>query len=99
MGDWKADETVTLDSANGCESSSWCTALHWIVPARVAGSYKVPQGDLVLKQSFQMLSGTLATGGKSFALEGRVRGEDISFKAGGKQYKGKLNGKELVLAP
>jgi precorrin-6B methylase 2 len=94
MGDWKADETASAD--NGCESS-WCTALLWIVPAKVAGSYKTPLGDVTLKQEFQMLTGTLRADGKTFALEGRVRGEAISFHAGGKSYQGKLNGKQLEL--
>ena len=96
MGDWKADENFTLDSA-ACGSSSWCTAHLWIVPARAAGSYKLPQGDLVLKQSFQKLSGTLRADGKTYALRGKVIGEDVTFKAGGKEYRGKLKGKELVL--
>ena len=94
MGEWKADETGNAD--NGCESS-WCTALLWIVPAKVAGSYKTPQGDVTLKQEFQMLSGTLRSEGKTFALEGKVRGETISFSAGGKHYQGKLNGRQLEL--
>jgi len=96
MGEWKADETVTLSSEAGC-NSSWCTALLWIVPARVAGNYKIPQGELGLKQDFQMLSGYLRTGAKDFALEGRVRGDQISFTAGGREYRGKLNGKTLEL--
>jgi hypothetical protein len=94
MGDWKADETGNAD--NGCESS-WCTALLWIVPAKVAGSYKTPQGEVTLKQQFQMLSGTLRADGKTFALEGRVSGEVIRFNAGGKSYQGRLNGKQLEL--
>jgi precorrin-6B methylase 2 len=94
MGDWKADETASAD--NGCESS-WCTALLWIVPAKVAGSYKTPLGDVTLKQQFQMLSGTIRTEGKSVALQGKVKGEEISFTAGGKKYAGKLKGKELEL--
>jgi hypothetical protein len=65
--------------------------------AKVAGSYKTPQGDLVLKQSFQMLTGTLRTKEKTVPLEGKVRGEEISFKAGGKEYHGRLNGKQLEL--
>src|SRR5207237_6299653 len=39
MGDWEADETATV--GEGCDGS-WCTALLWIVPARVAGTWKVP---------------------------------------------------------
>jgi precorrin-6B methylase 2 len=94
MGDWKADETATVD--NGC-NTSWCTALFWIVPAKVAGTYKVPQGDLTLKQEFQMLSGTLRTEGRTVVVQGKVRGEDIAFTAGGREYKGRLKGKQLEL--
>ena len=96
MGDWKADETATLSPDAGC-STSWCTALLWIVPARVAGSHTLPQGELTLKQHYQELSGTLSTEGKTFALEGKVRGEAISFHAGGRTYRGRMNGKTLEL--
>jgi SAM-dependent methyltransferase len=98
MGDWKPDETAELGAGgNGNCNESWCTALFWVVPAKVAGSYKTPQGDLVLKQSFQMLTGTLRTKEKTVPLEGKVRGEEITFKAGGKEYRGRLNGKQLEL--
>ncbi|MSQ62687.1 MAG: class I SAM-dependent methyltransferase [Betaproteobacteria bacterium] len=96
MGDWKADETATLTADTGCPSS-YCTALFWIVPAKVAGTYKVPQGELTLKQDFQMLTGTLRTGSATFTVEGRVRGEEITFKAGGREYRGRMNGKSLEL--
>jgi precorrin-6B methylase 2 len=96
MGEWQADETAELGANGGCENS-WCTALLWIVPAKVAGTYSTAQGDVTLKQSFQMLSGTLRTGGKTLALQGKVRGEEISFKAGGKDYRGRINGKQLEL--
>jgi len=96
MGDWKADETAELNSSQGC-NNSWCTALLWIVPAKVGGTHKVPQGELVLKQEFQMLSGTLRTGGKTLALQGKVNGEQVVFKAGGKEYHGKMNGTQLEL--
>ena len=96
MGDWKADETAELNSEQGC-NNSWCTALLWIVPAKVGGTHKVPQGELVLKQEFQMLTGTLRTGGKTLALQGKVNGEEVVFKAGGKEYHGRMNGKQLDL--
>jgi len=96
MEEWKADESITLSDAQGC-TASWCTALLWIVPARVAGSYTTPQGELVLKQEFQLLSGTLRTGGRTLALDGKVRGEEISFRAGGREYRGRLNGRTLEL--
>src|SRR5205814_930420 len=56
MGDWQPDDKQTVQE--GCDGS-WCTVLFWIVPARIAGNHKVPQGELALKQEFQMLSGTL----------------------------------------
>jgi SAM-dependent methyltransferase len=96
MGDWEPDQTATLSAEAGC-TASWCRALFWIVPARVAGTHKLPAGELTLKQSYQMLSGTLQTGGTTFAVEGRVRGEEISFSAGGRSYRGRMNGKNLEL--
>jgi SAM-dependent methyltransferase len=98
MGDWKEDEKAELGQHAGC-NVSWCTALLWIVPAKVAGIYKVPQGDLTLKQQYQELTGTLHTGGRTYALEGKVRGDEISFSAGGKRYTGRFNGKALELKP
>ena len=93
MGDWKEDDKVELSGNAGC-TVSWCTALFWIVPARVAGTHKLPQGELVLKQEYQMLSGTLRAEGRTVPIEGKVRGEEISFRAGGKNYRGRVvNGK------
>ena len=96
MDDWRADETATVSADAGCDTP-WCTALLWIVPARVAGTHKLPQGEFTLRQEFQKLSGTLSTEGKTFALEGKVRGEDVTFTAGGREYRGRMNGKRLEL--
>jgi len=96
MEKWQADESATLSEADGC-TASWCTALLWIVPARVGGTYKIPQGELFLSQEFQMLSGTLRTGGAPLPVAGRVRGEAISFKAGGREYRGRVSGGKLEL--
>jgi hypothetical protein len=93
MGDWEADETGSPENCDG----SWCTALLWIVPAKVAGTYKLPQGELTLKQNFQMLSGTLRADGKTVPVEGRVRGEEVTFKAGSREYHGRMNGKSLEI--
>jgi SAM-dependent methyltransferase len=97
MGDWNADETVTLDKAAGCETS-WCTALLWIVPAQAAGEHKIPQGELTLKQQYQMLTGTLKTQGKSVPVEGRVRGNEVQLTVDGKPLRGRMEGKRLVVA-
>src|SRR5207302_1520780 len=93
MGDWQPDVKQTVESCDG----SWCTALFWIVPARVAGQYKLPQGELTLKQSFQVLSGTLRTGERTVPIHGKVRGEEIVFSAGGKEYHGRYTGKQVEL--
>jgi hypothetical protein len=49
MEDWDADETQSV--TDNC--SSWCTALLWIVPAKVQGTWKTPQGNLTLTLSFR----------------------------------------------
>ena len=96
MEDWRPDETVTLTPAQGC-SGSYCTAYLWIVPAKVAGTYKHALGTLVLRQQFQVLFGFLNVDDRKLELSGEVRGEDITFIAGGLEYKGKVNGRVLEL--
>ncbi|HEY6364136.1 MAG TPA: class I SAM-dependent methyltransferase [Candidatus Binatia bacterium] len=89
MGEWTADETATVNE----DCQSYCTALLWIVPAKVAGTWQLPQGELALKQTFQMISGTIRSGNVSTPLtNGRLRGDQISFTAGGVQYTGRVNG-------
>ena len=80
MDDWEADATADLGADAGC-NVSWCTALLWIVPAHVAGNYKLPQGELMPQQKFQMLSGTLHRRRQDLrARGGKVRGEDITLQ-------------------
>jgi len=91
MGDWQDDETATVDSTQGC--TTYCTAHLWIVPAKAQGTWKLPQGQFTLKQEFQMLSGTLSTGGRNIAIaNGRLHGDQISFVADGAQYSGRVIG-------
>jgi hypothetical protein len=90
MGEWKPDETAKV---TGCES--WCTAHLWIVPAKVGGTWKLPQGELSLKQNFQMISGTLKNGNVITPISGKLNGDQISFSAGGAQYAGQVNGNTI----
>lgn len=90
MEDWKADETAT---ASGCDH--WCTAHLWIVPAKVGGTWKLPQGELNLKQTFQMISGTLRNGNVTTPISGKLNGDQISFTAGAAQYTGRMNGNAI----
>jgi precorrin-6B methylase 2 len=85
MEDWTADETQTIQ--DGC--TSWCTALLWIVPAKVEGTWQTPQGDLKLQQQFQMISGSL---GSQPISDGKLRGDEISFSAGNARYTGRVRG-------
>jgi precorrin-6B methylase 2 len=88
MEDWQADETATVDK----DCTSWCTAYLWIVPAKVAGTWTMPAGTLTLKQQFQMVTGTLGT---TEIQEGKLNGDEITFKAGNVTYKGKVAGNSI----
>ena len=86
---WDADETGRADGDCG----SWCTALLFIVPAKVAGTWRLPKGELVLEQTYQKVSGALLAGGASAPItNGRLRGDQISFSVGGTDYVGRVNG-------
>jgi precorrin-6B methylase 2 len=85
MEDWEADETATVTE----DCTNWCTALFWIVPAKVEGTWRLQHGDLTLKQQFQMVSGTLGTAAIS---DGRLRGAEITFSVGGVRYVGRVDG-------
>ena len=89
MEAWTADEVATV--GEGC--TSWCTALFWIVPAKVAGTWTTSGGELTLTQEFQMVSGTMKQGAASVPVsEGRLRGDEITFAVAGVVFKGKVNG-------
>ena len=95
MGEWKPDETV--NAGEGC--TNWCTAYLWIVPAKVEGTWKLPQGELALKQTFQMVSGTLKNGANTAQISnGKLNGDQISFTAGGTQYTGRVNGNTMDIS-
>jgi methyltransferase family protein len=87
MADWKPDESATIPGCN-----SWCTAHLWIVPAKVDGTWTLPQGELTIKQKFQTFSGTLKSGNTVAPVQGKLNGEQISFSAGNSSYTGRVNG-------
>ena len=92
MGDWKADDTASVK--DGC--ASYCTALLWIVPAKVEGTWKLDEGDLTLKQSYQTVSGSLRHGGNNVAISnGKITGDQIMFNAGGSMYVGQVSGNSI----
>ena len=87
MDDWEEDEKQTVEK----DCTSWCTALLWIVPAKVEGSWTVGGSTLSLQQKFQMLTGTMGT----TSVSGRLRGNEITLTAGNVTYKGTVNGTSM----
>ncbi len=96
MDDWKPDETVAVSPKEGCDND-YCEAYLWIVPAKVEGTWKLPEGaELTLKQKFQMVSGTLKTGSRSRPVaNARLKGDQISFTVGGARYSGRVTGDSM----
>jgi hypothetical protein len=79
MEDWQPDQTATVEGRD---------AYLWIVPAKVAGRWKVavPAGNgeqawqVTLEQQFQKISGKAEFADKSFNLtDARLRGPAIQF--------------------
>ncbi len=96
MEDWEHDDGFNND---GKSCKEYCTAYFWIVPAQVAGTWRLRQGTLRLKQKFQTFTGTMRTRGRSMQIEdGRVRGEQISFTAGNVKYEGTVKGRRMSVS-
>jgi SAM-dependent methyltransferase len=84
---WDPDET---DRTEG-DCVSWCTALLYIVPANVSGKWRLSQGELTLEQKYQKVFGTLSRADSRLEIEnGRLRGDEISFTAGGVEFVGRV---------
>jgi len=89
MEDWEPDETFTVEE--GC--TTWCTALLWIVPAKVGGTWRLATGELSLTQEFQMLNGSIILNGKSTPISNaKMNGDQITFNAGTTVYTGRVKG-------
>jgi SAM-dependent methyltransferase len=93
MGDWEPDFEVTTAE----ESSSWYTALMWIIPAKIDGTWKLASGELTIRQEFQMFFGTLNNDNKTSNIsEGRITGDTINFRINGDSYTGKVTGNTMT---
>jgi SAM-dependent methyltransferase len=92
---WEPDMRVTLPASSECES--WCEALLWIVPAKIAGTWAMPNGTLTLTQEYQTVQGTVTIGGKPQTVAmGRLNGDELTFVADGQTYKAKINGNSMT---
>jgi len=87
MGDWEPDAQT---GAPGCYA--WCFLYLWIVPARVEGTWRTPQGELSLAQRYQHVSGTLGAGPLAVPVEGRLSGDRIVLTAAGSEYRARVVG-------
>jgi hypothetical protein len=85
MGDWEPDAKETAPES----CTSWCTALAWVVPAKVAGTWQLGQQTLTLTQQYQTIAGTL---GSTPIRAGKLSGEEITFIVGEQAYVGRVNG-------
>jgi SAM-dependent methyltransferase len=103
MGAWKADRTLNIKTYSGMQSYAFL----WILPADVSGEWRLePEGGsgkaytLDLKQKYQEVSGTAASGGKAIPLASvTVKGDRLSFVLGdgagegqGVTFTGQVNG-------
>src|SRR4029453_200212 len=88
MAEWEPDDRKGI-GPDGC--TSWCTALLWIVPAKVNGKWQNRQGNLRINKSFQKISGTLGT----TPITGKLAGDQISFTAASTSYTGRVNGNTI----
>ena len=93
MGDWEPDERHQVKE--GC--TSWCRVLFWIVPAKVEGTWRAGGSEIALRQSYQMVSGTVKTGNVVAPItNGRLTGDKITFTAGGTLYTGTVSGGRIT---
>jgi SAM-dependent methyltransferase len=90
---WTADQSESV----GGECSQWCEAILWIVPAKVAGTWRGAGHALTLAQDFQMVSGTLTIGGRPVAVTGKLTGRDLVLTAGTDEYRGNATDTEIQL--
>ena len=86
-GGWEPDDS---DRLKVC--TTWCTAHLYIVPAKVAGTWRLPNGTLTLEQQYQNLWGTFQAGEASVPIQGLLRGEEIVFSINAVEYSGRVTG-------
>jgi hypothetical protein len=61
------------------------------VPAKVEGVWHLDDGELALKQTYQMISGSLKRGGNTVQIaNGKLNGDQIIFNVAGALYAGRV---------
>jgi SAM-dependent methyltransferase len=93
MGDWEPDYEVTTDD----NSTSWNTALMWIIPAKIGGIWKLGGEELDIRQEFQMFFGTLKHDSTISSInEGRISGDTVAFIIDRSSYSGRMTGEKTM---
>lgn len=86
---WDADR---IEQA-GEDCGAWCDALLYIVPAKVAGRWRLGDGELQLEQTYQLVNGSFQSGGAALRLTNPgLQGDRIRFTLDGVEYTGVVNG-------
>jgi SAM-dependent methyltransferase len=89
---WEEVETGHIGGA----CTTWCTAYLYLVPAKVAGKWRLPAGEVHFRQEFQALTGTLTTAdGRKLPLLGSVHADRVQFSVGLDIYNGRVRGKQM----
>ncbi len=89
MAEWEADEQLEVQDK---------TIYFWMVPAKVAGTWKVTlanseEATLTLAQEFQKVTGSVKTKDKTWpVIDGRLRGKALSFNLGEGTSSGRVTG-------
>jgi SAM-dependent methyltransferase len=94
VNDWTPDDTQTQEQ----DCDNWCTSKLFIIPARVAGSWRLQKADgvLSLSQRYQMIEGTYTPpSGSPLAVIGRLRGRYLTLTIEGLEYAGAVNGDRI----
>jgi len=93
---WEPDQTAQAES----ECGAWCSALLYIVPAKVAGEWEFAKGRLKLQQTHQLLSGSYEVNGATVAVsDASLSGERIRFRVNGTEYTGTVKGDTIEGQP
>jgi SAM-dependent methyltransferase len=90
--EWDADATEHVEG----DCVSWCTALLYYVPARVAGTWATTLGTLDLTQSYQVVTGTLTREGRTVKVVGKLRGHELTLDAEGQAVNGTVDGDKIA---
>lgn len=104
LGAWQSDAEIYADSGidnnpdknDAVHNRDWI-GYYWVVPAKVEGTWKFKDGNLILEQKFQLFHGNYTYDGKSVRVEdGKLTGNEITFSIDGVTYTGNVKNKKMT---